>query len=70
MHNLINNKQMHNLNNNKQIVVNWISRNPGAPQGSPQHQGDEVDEELDAYLGLLFEGSVGLGEEKVVEERI
>ena len=46
------------------------SGNPGAPQGSPQHRGDEADEELDVYLGLLFEGSVGLGEEKVVEVRI
>ena len=46
------------------------SRNPGAPQGSPQHRGDEVDEELDVYLGLLLEGSVELGEEKAVEVRI
>ena len=44
--------------------------NPGSPQGSPQHQGDEVDEELDVYLGLLFKGSVGLGEEKADEVRI
>ena len=67
MHNLNNNKQMHNLNNNKQIVVNWIPGIQGAPQGSPQHRGDEVDEELDVYLGLLFKGSVGLGEEKADE---
>ena len=46
------------------------SRNPGAPQGYPQHQGDEVDEVLYLYLGLLFEGSVELGEEKAVEVRI
>ena len=46
------------------------SRNPGAPQGSSQHRGDEVDDELDVYLGLLFEGSVNLGEEKAVEVRI
>ena len=38
--------------------------------GVPQHQGDEVDEELDVYLGLLFEGSVELGEEKAIEVRL
>ena len=43
--------------------------NPGSPQGSPQHQGDEDGEALDGYPGLLFAGSYALGEEKVFEVR-
>ena len=42
---------------------------PGSPQGSPQHRGDEDDEALDGYPGLLFAGSYALGEEKVFEVR-
>ena len=42
---------------------------PGSPQGSPQHRGDEDDEALDGYPGLLFTGSYALGEEKVFEVR-
>ena len=37
--------------------------------GVSQQRGDEDDEALDGYPGLLFMGSYALGEEKVVEVR-
>ena len=43
--------------------------NPGSPQGSPQHRGDEDDETRDGYPGLFFVGSYEPGEEKALEVR-
>ena len=51
----------------------WASRLKGdiigTTHGSPQHRGDALNEELDVYLELLFQGSDKLGGKENAEER-
>ena len=48
---------------NKMFVLLHEDDIYGSLQGSIQYRGDELDEELDAYFELPFEGSDVLGEE-------